>query len=565
MMRRRAFVRTTGRALGAAALLPGGSWGPFLAGRRPDLVLRGGLVYDGTGGPPVEADVAITGDRITAIGRALADSGALELDVRGLAVAPGFIDIHTHSDTTVLADRRAQSKVRQGVTTEVAGADGGSVGPWTEADAEAARERLRERYGVEIDFHDLAGYLDFVDRHPPAVNLATMVGAGQVRHFVMGDDDRPADDAELARMVAEVRRALAAGAVGLSSGLEYTPGGFASLEELVALAGPLRGTGLPYASHMRNEDDRLMAAVEEAVNVGRFAGVPVEISHLKAQGQRNWWKADPVLEALEAARADGIGVAFDVYPYVAYSTGLANLFPLWTRDGGGDAFRARLRDPALRARLEAAVRDKVHSLGSWDSVQVTSTADASLAWARGRRLGALAGERGEDPYALLVRILTAGGGGMVGFGMSEENVAKLLAHPLAVVCSDGSALATEGPLAEGSPHPRSFGTFPRVLGHYVRERRALPLEDAIRKMTSAPADRVGLRDRGRLEVGRFADVVAFDPDRVADRATYEAPFQYPEGIPHVVVNGRLVLRDGAHTEERPGRALRGPGPRPAAD
>lgn len=563
-MRRRAFVRTTGRALGAAALLPGGSWGPFLAGRRPDLVLRGGLVYDGTGGPPVEADVAITGDRITAIGRALADAGALELDVRGLAVAPGFIDIHTHSDTTVLADRRAPSKVRQGVTTEVAGADGGSVGPWTEAEAEAARERLRERYGVEIDFHDLAGYLDFVDRFPPAVNLATMVGAGQLRHFVMGDDDRPADDAELARMVAEVRRALAAGAVGLSSGLEYTPGGFASLEELVALAGPLRGTGLPYASHMRNEDDRLMAAVEEAVNVGRFADVPVEISHLKAQGQRNWWKADPVLEALEAARADGIDVAFDVYPYVAYSTGLANLFPLWTRDGGGDAFRARLEDPALRPRLEAAVRDKVHSLGSWDSVQVTSTADASLAWARGRRLGTLAGERGEDPYALLVRILTAGGGGMVGFGMSEENVAKLLAHPLAVVCSDGSALATEGPLAEGSPHPRSFGTFPRVLGHYVRERRALPLEDAIRKMTSAPADRVGLRDRGRLEVGRFADVVAFDPDRVADRATYEAPFQYPEGIPHVVVNGRLVLRDGAHTEERPGRALRGPGPRPAS-
>lgn len=553
-MRRRTFISATGHALGAATLAPASLWAALR--QSDDIVLRGGLVFDGTGAPPFEADVAVAGGRIAAIGRSLARSGALEVDVRGLAVAPGFVDMHSHSDSPVLIDPRAAGKVRQGVTTEVVGADGGSMGPWPEAEARETRERLRERHGLEIDFRDVGGYLDYLDRNPPALNIATMVGAGQVRHHVMGDEDRPATEEELARMVDEVRRAVRDGACGLSSGLEYIPGGFASLEELVALAAPFQGTGLPYASHMRNEDDHLVAAVEEAVNVGRFGDVAVEISHLKQQGRRNWWKAEPVLTMLEAARADGVDVAFDVYPYVAYSTGLANLFPLSTRDGGDAAFRARLADPSLRPRLEEAVREKVATLGSWDSVQVTSTADEAFAFARGRRLGELAGERGEDPYDLLTRILAAGGGGMVGFGMSEENVERLLAHPLAAVVSDGSALAVSGPLAEGTPHPRNFGTFPRVLGLYVRERGVLTLEEAIRKMTSVPADRVGLHDRGRIAVGAAADLVAFDPDRVADRATFEAPHQYPVGIPHVMVNGRFVLRDGEQTAERPGRALR---------
>ncbi|HSH45352.1 MAG TPA: amidohydrolase family protein, partial [Longimicrobiales bacterium] len=257
-----------------------------------------------------------------------------------------------------------------------------------------------------------------------------------------------------------------------------------------------------------------------------------------------------------AARSDGVDVAFDVYPYIAYSTGLTNLFPLWARDGGNDAFRARLDDPSQLPRIEEFTRAKIASLGSWDSVQVTSTSDDALSWARGRRLGELAAERGEDPFEMLVGIMRRGGGGMVGFGMSEENVAKFLAHPLAAVVSDGSALATEGPLASGVPHPRNFGTFPRVLGHYVREMGALPLEDAIRKMTSVPADRVGLRDRGRVTAGAAADLVAFDPNTVRDTATFEDPHQYPVGIPHVWVNGRFALRDGQAVEERAGRALR---------
>ncbi|MBW3554670.1 MAG: D-aminoacylase [Gemmatimonadetes bacterium] len=562
-MKRRTFVRTAGLALGAAAAgaaRPDALFGAIGASRRADLVLRGALVFDGLGGPPAEADVAITGDRIAAVGRRLSGGGTREVDLRGLALAPGFVDLHSHTDSTILTDPGAPSKVRQGVTTEIAGADGGSVGPWSEEEFRARRERYRESTGLEIDFRDLGGFLRFIDRIGPALNLASMIGAGSVRAHVVGDDDRPATDAELARMVAEVDRAVRDGACGLSSGLEYTPGGFADLDELVALASVLRGTGLSYASHMRNEDDRLLAAVEEAINVGRFAGVPVEISHLKAQGARNWWKAEPVLRTMEHAREGGVDVRFDVYPYIAYSTGLANLFPLSARDGGEAAFRARVADPVEGPRLEAAVRAKVASLGSWDSVQVTSTEDEALAWARGRRLGELAAERGEDPYALLTRIVAAGGGGMVGFGMSEENVARMLAHPLAVVVSDASARATEGPLSSGSPHPRTYGTFPRVLGRYVRELGVLPLETAIAKMTSMPADRAGLGDRGRIRPGGFADLVAFDADVVADRATFEDPHRYPVGLPHVMVNGRFVLRNGEPTDERPGRALR-PGAR----
>jgi N-acyl-D-amino-acid deacylase len=358
-------------------------------------------------------------------------------------------------------------------------------------------------------------------------------------------------------MRALVRQAIADGACGLSSGLEYTPGGFADREELVALASELRGTGLPYASHMRNEDDALLGAIEEALHVGRVAGVPVQISHLKAQGQRNWWKADVALDTIDSARAAGVDVHFDRYPYVAYATGLSNLFPLWSRDGGTAALLERLDGPDAQ-RIEAAVRAKIAQLGDWDAVQVTSTGEDSIAWARGRRLGALAGERTTEPYALLLDIMRSDRGrtGMVGFGMSEDNTAKILAHPLAMVCSDGSALATEGPLRRGSPHPRSFGTFPRVLGHYVRDLHAFTLEQAVRKMSALPATKLRLTGRGSLTMGAFADVVVFDPETVADTATFEQPFAYPTGILHVIVNGRVVVMGGEHTGELPGRVVR---------
>lgn len=551
-MKRRDFLRTAA----AAALFPEALWAA--PRHRATQVLRNALVFDGTGAAAVEVDVAIADGRIAAIGRRLAAPGAAEIDLRGFALSPGFVDIHSHTDLSLLVNANAESKLRQGVTTEVTGQDGGSIGPWSDEAYEARRREHRERYGVDIPFRDVAGFLGWLDAEGAALNVATMIGHGTVRGFVVGDDDRPATEDELRRMEDEIRRAIDAGACGLSSGLEYTPGGFADTAELVRLAAVLAGTGLPYASHMRNEDDRLFAAIEEAIHVGRVAGVPVQISHLKAQGGRNWWKAGSALEMIEQANDAKGEVGFDVYPYVAYSTGLANLFPVSARDGGTDAFIARLHDPDVLPALEAAVREKIAQLGSWDSVQVTSTGSDALAWARGRRLGELAAERGEDPFALLVHLIVEdrNRAGMVGFGMSEENVERQLAHPLAVVCSDGGSFAPYGPLSTGVPHPRAYGTFPRVLGHYVRERGIMPLETAIRKMTSLPASRVGLRDRGVIAVGAPADLVAFDPDTVADLATFDAPHQYPAGIPHVWVNGTQVLVDGEHTGRRPGRSAR---------
>jgi len=525
--------------------------------RAADLLIRGGTVFDGTGSAGRESDVLLSGGRIARVARRITAPGADVIDARGLAVAPGFIDIHSHTDTGLFLYPEAQSKVRQGVTTEVAGQDGSSVAP---ASPEAVA-RTRERYaadGIDVDVSTIATFFASIDARGAAVNLASMVGAGTLRGLVIGDDDRPASPAEIERMAGMVAAAIREGACGLSSGLEYTPGGFASRDELAALAVPLAGTGLPYATHMRNEDDALLGAVEEALFVGRVAGVPVEISHLKAQGQRNWWKAQVVLNTIERARTAGIDVNFDRYPYIAYSTGLSNLFPLWTRDGGTAAFLDRLNDERLRPRIERAVRDKVAQLGSWNAVQITSTGSDALDWARGRRLGDLARERSTEPYALLLEIMRAdrASTGMVGFGMDEENTARFLAHPLGMICSDAGALATTGPQSAGSPHPRAFGTFPRVLGHYVRERRDVGLETAIHKMTGMPAAKLRLAGRGMIAENAFGDVVVFDPDTVADTATFEKPHAYPAGIPHVIVNGEPVIRDGEHTNARPGHTVR---------
>ncbi len=548
-MHRRNFLAHTSTVLvGAFATRP----------RPAEYIIRGGLVYDGTGAAPILSDVAIVGDRISAIGTRVDTGSATVVDARGLAIAPGFIDIHSHTDLVLFVNNRAESKIRQGVTTEVVGQDGSSIGPWTDARLNTTRDSYAERYGVEIDFRDLAGFFARLAREPASVNVASMVGAGTVREYVIGNDDRPATATELSRMVRLVRDALAAGACGLSSGLEYVPGAFADLRELVELARPLAALGLPYASHMRNEDDQLFAAIEEALNVGRLANVPVQISHLKAQGQRNWWKAQPALDMLERAGASGIDVTFDRYPYIAYSTGLASLFPVWSRDGGTDAFLARLETPEMARRIERDVRDKIAKLGSWDAVQITSTGSDTLRWAAGEKLGALASERGMEPYALLLQ-LTIGdrnNAGMVGFGMSEDNTERILAHPLAMVCSDAGARAPYGPLGEGSPHPRAYGSFPRLLGHYTRDRGILTLEQAIHKITDAPARRLQLAARGRIEPGFFADIVVFDPATVRDNATFTNPHAYPDGISHVFVNGVPVIADEEHTGATPGKVAR---------
>jgi N-acyl-D-amino-acid deacylase len=541
--------------------------------REHDLVLRGATLFDGLDDRGREADVAIDGDRITAVGR-VPERGVVELDLRGLALCPGFIDIHSHADLNVLIEPRAESRIRQGITTEVVGQDGSSI-LYSEEERRERNARWMDRHGIPFDFDDVGSFLDRVDRTAPAVNIASMVGHGTIRGAVVGWADRPSTDAERTRMRGMVADALSAGAVGLSAGLEYTPGAFGDTDELVALAGVLAPRGADrtdaggsflFAAHMRNEDDRLLAAIEEILTVGRRAGVPVHLSHLKAQGRRNWWKAEIALQMVDAAAAEGVDVTFDRYPYVAYATGLTSLFPAWSREGGTRRLLERLADPDEGPRVRALVRAKISLLGDWDAVQITSA--GATPWAVGRRLGGLAAERGEDPLDLTVRLLDENGGvGMVGFGMSEENTARFLAHDRAMVASDGGAFAPYGPLSGSSPHPRGYGTFPRLLARYVRERGDLGLADAIRKCTSLPAARVGLsRDasgayerRGYAAPGCMADLVAFDPGTVADAATFDDPHRYPTGIPHVVVNGVLTLRDGEHTGELGGRGLRGGG------
>ncbi len=553
-MNRRSFLES---AASIFALASTASWAS--SRHRATHVLRGALVFDGTGARPQEVDVALEGDRIAGIGPSLDVGNTSETDLRGLALAPGFIDIHGHTDLGLLVDPQAESKVRQGVTTEVTGQDGSSIGPWTDRGYRATSEQVRRRLEVDVPFRDLSGFFGWIDAQGAALNVASMIGQGTIREYVVGEDDRPATSGEVLQMINEVRRGLRAGACGLSSGLEYAPGAFAGTDELIRLAAILKDSGLPYATHLRDEADGVFGALEEAIHIGRRAGVPVEISHLKAQGTRNWWKTPQLLETIERAdSAATAGVGFDVYPYVAYSTSLANLFPVGARDGGTEAFVERLHDDAQRAALETPVRGKIDQLGGWAQVQISGTASEDLAWAHGRRLGELAAERGEDPYVLLVGLLIEdrGRADMVGFGMSEENVELQLAHQLAVVCSDGGARATSGPLSADMPHPRTFGAFPRVLGHYAREQGILPLEDAIHKMTMRPARRIGLTDRGVIHPGACADLVAFDPNTVADRATFEDPHQYPAGIPHVWVNGVQVLKDGEQTGALPGRSVR---------
>jgi N-acyl-D-aspartate/D-glutamate deacylase len=510
----------------------------------PGVLLTGGLVVDGTGAPARREDVLIRDGRISA-----GPHGDVERrDVTGRVVCPGFVDIHTHSDLTLLSDPRALSKVHQGVTTEVVGNCGlGVTGPG-QRDLRDAVSYLDLDPAVGWTWHDLAGYLDVVASVRPGVNVASLVGHLVLHAVVCGFDDRPATAADIDRMCGLLRDSLSAGAVGLSTGLVYAPLPYVHEDELVALATVTAEADKIFTWHVRSYDDALIDSVAQAVRVARTTGCRTQISHLAAVGRRNWGAVGKALDLVDAANADGLSIGVDIYPYLHGNAPLSQLLPAWAQEGGPSAWPPRLRDPVVRADIRDGWQ---HRPTTWDEIAISWTATASPVV--GRSVQDIADERGTSGDDVALDLLAELGAGvmMTAGGRSEDDLRTVLAHPAAVVASDGQALDPSGVTGLGVPHPRSYGCFPRYLSRYADD-----LPDAIRRCTSAPAERVGLGDRGVLRPGAPADIVVFDPDRLADRATFTAPHQFAAGIDLVLVNGTVAVDGGVHTGLRAGQVLR---------
>jgi N-acyl-D-amino-acid deacylase len=525
-----------------------------------DIKIAGGRLIDGTGAPARRGDVGIVGDAITAVGDLGREPAGRTIDATGLTVTPGFIDMHSHSDWRLWGNPRAESKIRQGVTTEVVGNCGFSPAPVTDTGrGEMPGFALYLSPGMDFRWSGMGEFLRGYEDRGIALNVAQLIGHGTVRLGAMGFARRPPTAAELATMERLVDESMAQGAVGLATGLIYAPGSFAATEEVIALGRRVAAHGGFYASHIRGEGKTLLDAVAEAIRVGADGGLPVQVSHIKAAGRPHWGRVKDALALIDRARAAGQDVMADVYPYTASSTTLRTLLPDWALEGGIEAMLGRLRDPAARAKVRADLTGGSPILLrglEWDDIMIAYA--AARPEAQGRRLGEIAAAWGQDPLDAAMDLILAesGKGYMILFQLDEADLRRALAHPEVMIGSDGSSLAAEGPLAAGKPHPRSYGTFPRVLGRYAREESVVTLEEAVRKMTTMPARRLGLRDRGVLAAGAKADVVAFDASSVRDLATYEEPHRYAAGIHHVLVNGRVVIAGGEHTGALPGRVLR---------
>ncbi len=557
------FILLTLSACAGGAAPPGGEADPT---HDYDVVIRGGTVYDGTGAVGRPADVGIRGDTIAAVGDLRAARGRTEVDAAGLAVAPGFINVLSWATESLIEDGRSQSDIRQGVTLEVFG-EGWSMGPLTDTMKAVEREQQGDiRY--EIEWTTLGEYLEYLERSGVAPNVASFVGATTVRIHELGYDDRAPTAAELQRMRALAREAMEEGALGVGSSLIYAPAFYADTDELVALAEEAGRYGGMYISHIRSEGDALLEAVDELITIAREAGVPAEIYHLKQAGTANWPKLDSVLARVEAARAEGLRITADMYTYTAGATGLDAAMPPWVQEGGLDEWRRRLQDPEIRERVLEEMRtptDEWESLlllsGSPDRVLLVGFQQDSLKYLTGRSLADVARMRGSSPEETAMDLVVQDDSrvGTVYFLMSEDNVRRQIGLPWMSFGSDAGSLAPEGVFLRSNPHPRAYGNFARLLGRYVREEGLIPLEEAVRRLTSLPAGNLAIRRRGELRPGFFADVVVFDPATIIDHATFDEPHQYATGVRHVLVNGVPVLRDGEHTGALPGRVVRGPG------
>ena len=527
------------------------------AARPLDLIITNARIIDGSGAASSSGSVGVRDGRIAAVGR-VSGPAARTIDAAGHVLAPGFIDPHSHSDYALLTDGNAESKIRQGVTTEVIG-ESSSVAP--------------QRPSESRPWTDYTGYFAAVQKSKISVNLLSYVGLGQVREFVMGNDERAPTPTELATMTGLVADAMKQGAYGASTGLIYSPNAYAKLDELIALSKPAAAAGGIYASHLRYDGEKLRDGIEEAIAIGEGAKIPVHVFHLKVTGASNFGRMKEVIAIIEAAHKRGQEVHADQYPYVASSTGLSQTIPPWAHEGGGAKLAERLKDPETRATIRKEMDDphpvwenRLISAGTWHNVQIASVPaqtgiESGYKRYEGKRVDEAAREAGKDPYDFVFDLLIANRGSVscVWFIINEDDLKLAMRQPWVSIGSDGSALATSGPLRTGVPHPRNFGTFPRVLGKYVREEHVLTLEQAVHKMSGLTAQQMHLADRGLIKEGFAADLVIFDPATVADRATFSDPFQYPVGISTVIVNGRVVLDNGRHTGERPGVVIRGHG------
>jgi N-acyl-D-amino-acid deacylase len=520
-----------------------------------DVLIKNGSIIDGTGKTAFSSDIGIRDGKIAAIENfnVIKNEDAIKvIDAKDLIVSPGFIDIHSHTDTGLFINPKAESKIRQGVTTEVAGQDGSSVTPRKDRSSDEEYEIPNRKWSSLPEFFKL------LETNKTAINFATFVGQGTLRAFVVGQEGRTATRQEIQQMKYLALEALEEGAFGISSGLEYTPGSFASTEEISEICKVMSRRGGVYSTHMRNEADTVLEAITEAIQIGKAANVPVNISHLKLQGQANWYKIEQAFEIIENANKNGLRVTMDRYPYTAFSTGLSNLFPLWCREGGKDRFLERLQDKNNFREIKDYVLAKVNSLSSWDAVLIAAVNNEENKLYEGKTIKQIVATTKEDPFEFTRKILISENGNvsMCGFGMSEENTTRILSHPLCMIASDASARATYGKLSEGNPHPRSYGTFPRFLGRYVRKKKIVPLVEAIRKITSFPAETLGISDRGRIALDMMADIVCFNYDNIIDKSDYVHPHQYSQGVQFVIVNGDIVIDNGEHTGKLPGQILR---------
>jgi N-acyl-D-amino-acid deacylase len=531
-----------------------------------DTIIRNGLVVDGSGRAAFNADVAIKGDRIVRIGDLQKATADRVIEAHGMVVSPGFIDMLGQSETYLLIDPRAMSKVMMGVTTEITG-EGESIAPTKERLIKES-EDFNRRYNLNVDWRSLDEYFKRLAKQGSGVNLGTFVGATQVREYVVGFDNRPPTPAELEEMKTLVAQAMKEGALGLSTSLQYVPARFAKTDEIVELAKVAHQYGGIYATHQRSEANALDSSLQEVFEIARRAQIPVEIWHLKTAYKKNWGRMPEVLKKIEAARAEGLDVTADVYPYIAGSTSLSACLPPWALEGGIEKMLARLRDPATRERLKKEISSEATDweniyLGSGGptGVLIGSVVNRDLEALQGKRIAQIAKEQQKDPLDTVFDLILADHGqtGAIYFMMNEDDLRAAMRAPFVSFCTDSGARANDGPLAGAKSHPRGWGSYPRILGRYVSEEKLMSLEQAINKMTGMPAKRVGLVDRGLLREGNFADVVILDPKTVIDRATFEMPNQHPEGIKYVFVNGQVSVDDGKRTTALAGRGLRGPG------